>query len=165
MSGFTVQFFKYPNLLHWRHDMTRLGEDEHGVWVGMPSWGTVQRGHEPAQRHPHPMVSVIADGAWFIPIFSPTDPRFSVYVDICTPPEWPSQSRVEAIDLDLDVAVGPDGAVSVLDEDEFAAHQAMFDYPDELVIGAEAATEYVLGAIRAGHGPFGGIADEWLRKL
>ena len=36
MSGsrFTVQFFKSPDRLHWRHDMVRLGEDEHGVWVG-----------------------------------------------------------------------------------------------------------------------------------
>ncbi|MBT8240848.1 MAG: DUF402 domain-containing protein, partial [Acidimicrobiia bacterium] len=150
MSTFTVQFYKYPDLLHWRHDMTRLGEDEHGVWVGMPSGGTVQRGHEPPRRHPHPMVSVIADGAWFVPIFSPTDPRFSVYVDICTPPTWSSPDRIEAVDLDLDVAVSPDGEMSVLDEDEFADHQVRFGYPDELVIGAEAAAEYVRSAIEAG---------------
>jgi hypothetical protein len=35
MSPFTVQFFKYPDRLHWRHDMVRLGEDAHGVWVGL----------------------------------------------------------------------------------------------------------------------------------
>ena len=87
-SPFTVQFFKYPDRLHWRHDMVRLGEDEYGVWVGLRSGGTVQRGHEPAKQHPHDLLSVITHGAWFIPIFSPADPRFSLYVDICTPPVW-----------------------------------------------------------------------------
>ena len=67
--------------------------------------------------------------------------------------------------LDLDVAVGPDGAVSVLDEDEFAEHRVRYAYPDELIIGAQAATEFVLGAIDAGHGPFNGVADEWFSLI
>lgn len=165
MSAFTVQFYKYPDLLHWRHDMVRLGEDEHGVWVGLPSGGTVQRGDEPARRHPHAMVSVIADRAWYIPIFSPEDPRFSVYVDICTPPAWSSSDRVEAVDLDLDVALGPDGTITVLDEDEFEDHRVRYSYPAELVVGAQAATEYVRCALENRHGPFGGVADEWFRLL
>ena len=145
--------------------MLRLGEDDYGVWVGLRSGGTVQRGHEPAKQHPHDLLSVITEGAWFIPIFSPADPRFHVYVDICTPPVWRGNDRVDAIDLDLDVAVGPDGAVSVLDEDEFDEHRLEFDYPDELVIGARASTEYVLSAIENRHGPFSGIADEWFSLL
>ncbi|HEY5651893.1 MAG TPA: DUF402 domain-containing protein, partial [Acidimicrobiia bacterium] len=160
-----VQFYKYPDRLHWRHDMVRIGEDQHGVWVGLRSGGTVQRGDEPAIRPPHDLLSVITDGAWFIPIFSPLDPRFSLYVDICTPAAWPSDDRVEAIDLDLDVAVAPDGRAVVLDEDEFDEHRVRYSYPDDLVVGARAATEYVLGAIESGHGPFNGIADEWFRLL
>ncbi|MDH3250725.1 MAG: DUF402 domain-containing protein [Acidimicrobiia bacterium] len=164
-SPFVVQFFKYPDRLHWRHDMVRLGEDEHGVWVGLRRGGTVQRGHEPAKRHPHDLLSVITEGAWFIPIFSPSDPRFHLYVDICTPPVWTSSDRIETFDLDLDVAVTPDGAVSVFDEDEFDVHRARYSYPEQLVVGARAATEYVLRAVGAGHGPFDGIADEWFRLL
>lgn len=162
---FTVQFYKYPDRLHWRHDMVRLGEDEHGVWIGLRSGATVQRGHEPARRHPHDMISVVTDGAWFIPIFSPANPHFTLYVDICTPPAWSGDDRVEAFDLDLDVAVGPDGTISVLDEDEFDDHRVRYSYPDELAIGARAATEYVLGAVAADHGPFSGVADEWFRLL
>lgn len=165
MSAVTVQFYKYPDRLHWRHDMTRLGEDEHGVWVGLRSGGTVQRGHEPARRHPHDVLSLITDGAWFIPIFSPADPRFSVYVDICTPPKWFGGDRVEAIDLDLDVAVGPDGTVTVLDEEEFEEHCVRYAYPDELIVGAQAAAEYVVAAIQNGHGPFGGVSDRWFDLL
>lgn len=165
MAPFTVQFYKYPDRLHWRHDMVRLGEDEFGVWVALRSGGTVQRGHEPAKQHPHDLLSVITDGAWFIPIFSPADPRFSLYVDICTPPVWTSDDRVEAFDLDLDVAVGPDGTISVLDEDEFDEHRIRYSYPEEMVVGAQAATEFVLGAIDAGHGPFNGVADEWFHLI
>ena len=108
---------------------------------------------------------MISDGAWFIPIFSPTDPRFSLYVDICTPPVWTSNDRVETFDLDLDVAIGPDGTVSVLDEDEFDEHRVRYSYPDELIVGAQAATQYVLRAVETGHGPFNGVADQWLRRL
>ncbi len=145
--------------------MVRLGEDEHGVWVGLRSGGTVQRGREPALQHPHDLLSVIADDAWFIPIFSPADPRFAVYVDICTPPVWCSEARVEAFDLDLDVAVDPDGTVSVLDEDEFDDHRVRYSYPDELVVGARAATEFVLRAVEGRLGPFNGVADEWFHLL
>jgi protein associated with RNAse G/E len=53
----------------------------------------------------------------------------------------------------------------VLDEDEFDEHRVRYSYPDDLVVGARAATEYVLGAIESGHGPFNGIADEWFRLL
>ncbi len=165
MSTFTVQFFKYPDRLHWRHDMVRLGEDEHGIWVGLHKGGTVQRGHEPARRHPHDMVSVIAEDAWFIPIFSPTDPRFRLYVDICTPPIWTSNDRIEAFDLDLDVAVAPGGSVSVLDEDEFDEHRAKYSYPEELVVGARTATERVLRAVESAQSPFNGVADDWFRLL
>ena len=164
-SRFTVQFFKYPDRLHWRHDMVRLGEDEHGVWVGLRSGGTIQRGNEPQKQHPHDLLSVIADGAWFVPIFSPADPRFSLYVDICTPPVWTSEARVESFDLDLDVALGPDGTVSVLDEDEFDDHRVRYSYPEELVVGARAATEYVLQSIENRQGPFNGVADEWFHLI
>jgi protein associated with RNAse G/E len=145
--------------------MVRLGEDEHGVWVGLRSGGVVQRGLEPAKQHPHDLLSVITDDAWFIPIFSPADPRFRLYVDICTPPVWRGDDRVEAFDLDLDVAVDPGGTVAVLDEDEFEEHLVRHSYPDELIVGARAATEYVLRAVESGHGPFNGIADEWFRLL
>lgn len=163
--AFTVQFYKYPDRLHWRHDMVRLGEDEHGVWIGMRSGGTVQRGAEPPIDHPHAFVSVISEDSWFIPIFSPADPRFAVYVDISTPVTWSSDHRVEAFDLDLDVTVGPDGRVSVLDEDEFDDHRGRFGYPQELVTGARAATDQVLEWIDSGRGPFGGAADRWFRLL
>ena len=43
MLPFTVQFYKYPDRLHWRHDMVRLGEDRHGVWVGLRSGGGAGR--------------------------------------------------------------------------------------------------------------------------
>ncbi len=28
---------KWPDRLHWQFDMTRLGEDEHGIWLYMPA--------------------------------------------------------------------------------------------------------------------------------
>ncbi len=63
------------------------------------------------------------------------------------------------------MVVGQDGEVSVLDEDGFEEHRALYDYPDELVVDAEAVTQHVLKAIEFGHGPFDGGTDEWFRLL
>ena len=78
---------------------------------------------------------------------------------------WTSDDRVESFDLDLDVAVDPDGSISILDEDEFEDHRVRHSYPEEMVVGALTATEFVLRAVQAGHGPFSGVADHWFRLL
>lgn len=165
MRHVTVQFHKFPDRLHWRHDTVYLGEDEHGVWVGSPAGSVIQRGHEPPINHPYRFVSVIDANAWYVPIFSPDDPHYKIYVDISTPPRWASASKVEMFDLDLDVILDLSGDVEVLDRDEFDQHCAEYDYPDDLIIGAEAATAFVVQAIESGHGPFGGMADHWLQML
>lgn len=165
MRAFTVQFRKYPDRLHWRHDATLLGEDEHGTWVGLTPGATVQCGTEPPVSHPYAAVSPIMQGSWYIPIFSPSDPRFPVYVDICSPVERTAADRATAFDLDLDVVLNPDGHVEILDRDEFADHSTRYAYPEELILGAEAATEYVAASLLHRHGPFGGVADRWLAKL
>ena len=38
---------KYDGSLHWNQPGWRLGEDEHGVWVGGPAGTPVRRGHDP----------------------------------------------------------------------------------------------------------------------
>ena len=55
----TVQFFKYPDRLHWRHETHRLGEDEHGVWLGASTGAIVQRGAEAPMGLNGPTVQLI----------------------------------------------------------------------------------------------------------
>lgn len=165
MRPITVQFYKYPDRLHWRHDTTYLGEDEHGIWLGSQAGSIVQRGHESPVEHPYRFVSVIAPGAWYIPIFSPDDHRYAIYVDISSPTTWTTPDRVEMFDLDLDVILSPEGRVEILDRDEFEDHSVRFGYPEHLIVGAEAATAFVFEAVSSRHGPFSGVASQWLDHL
>ena len=84
----TVQFFKYPNRLHWRHEMRRLGEDEHGTGLGAPAGSTVQRGAEPSMTLDRPFVQLIPPAAFWSLIYNGEDNKYPIYVDIATPARW-----------------------------------------------------------------------------
>lgn len=161
----TVQYFKYPDRLHWRHDTTRLGSDEFGVWLGIPATTTVQRGHEPAMVIGRDAVQLITPDLWWSLLYNGTGDRYEVYVDIATPAVWESESRVTMFDLDLDVVRSQDGIVQVLDEDEFLEHQVRYSYPPELIESTRAATDEVVRALQENREPYASVAATWLGRL
>ena len=161
----TVQFFKYPNQLHWRHEMCRLGEDEHGIWLGAPAGGVVQRGTEPPMALDRPFVQLITASSFWSLIYNGEQFKYPIYVDIATPATWVNAHRVEMIDIDLDVVRRQDGLVEVLDEDEFLEHRARFDYPDWLVDRARATAAELIFKLEAREEPFGETPQRWLRRL
>ena len=162
----SVQYLKYPGDLHWRHDLTKLGEDEYGVWLGGPSGSTVQRGLEPAKARPDPFVQLIAPGKWWTLIYNGDAARnFRIYVDMVTQPCWVSASRVEMIDLDLDVVLNLDGSVEVLDEDEFEEHRVRFQYPGSLADRARNTAAAVVIKLEQRQEPFGDAGLAWLEKV
>lgn len=75
------------------------------------------------------------------------------YCNITTPPTTEGR-YIRYIDLDLDVAVRPDGTISVLDEDEFRENQLRYGYSQEVVRRAREAVEEVLALARNGGFPF-----------
>jgi len=161
----TVQYFKYPDRLHWRHDAVGLGADEFGVWLGIPATATVQRGHEPARVIGRDAVQLITPAQWWSLIYNGTGNRYEIYVDIATPAEWESDDRVTMFDLDLDVVRYQDGTVEVLDEDEFLDHQVRFSYPERLIAAARASMAEVVVAVEANREPFASVAAAWLERL
>lgn len=163
MRDAVVQYHKYDGSLHWRHDMTLLGTDEHGTWLGAVPGSIVQRGHEPPIPHPHHFVQLISPGTWWTMLFNgDSDPRHETYVDVIMPAEEVGDRRWEMIDLDLDVVRLMDGSVYVDDEDEFAAHTTLLGYPDSVVRQARAAAESLVDRLRERVEPFGAVAESWL---
>lgn len=158
----TVQFFKYPDRLHWRHTMDRLGEDEHGVWLGAPAGTPLQRGSEPPMALDRPFVQLIAPGAFWSLIYNGEDYRCPIYIDIATPATWVNDHRVEMIDIDLDVVRWQDGSVAVLDEDEFLEHRSLYEYPDWLVDRARTTAAELVLKVEAKVEPFGLVPARWL---
>jgi hypothetical protein len=152
---------KWPNRLHWQFEMTRLGEDNYGVWLHVPAGTVARRGHDAPLVLADGFVSLIPDAAWWEAEFYATHPSYEVYVNIGTPCEW-HPGRVRQVDLDLDVVRTRSGEVETLDEDEFADHQIRFGYPRRLIDGARTAATEVADLLEQRAEPFGSAFQGWL---
>lgn len=162
----TVQYFKYPDSLHWRHELTYLGQDDYGIWLGAPVGAVVQRGVEPLRTMTRYFVQLIAPGAWWSALFNgPNRQDLDVYVDVATPPTWPSPDRVEMIDLDLDVVRRTNGTVYVDDEDEFEEHRLSLGYPPAMADTARTVAARLVIALESRHPPFDDTAAPWLKMV
>jgi uncharacterized protein len=155
---------KYDGSLSGEWTAARLGEDEHGVWLGTAKGTPVSAtGGGWANRFPY--VLLVPRGAWWIASFCP-EPGPEVYCDVCTVPEWDADGTVlRTIDLDLDVVRPHGGAAYSKDEDDFAEHQAEFGYPDDVVTHARQTCAWLMEAARndgAGSEPFTSAYHHWL---
>jgi protein associated with RNAse G/E len=161
-----VEYRKYDGSLHWNLRMRRLGEDEHGVWLGLPANSVMRKGHNRVVDLPEAHVILFPPGAWWTATFNAAPRRTEVYCDVTTPPEWPSPGLVTMVDLDLDVLLkrGADAPILV-DEDEFAEHQVRYGYPAEVIAAAQGAADRLMTAVAAGAGPFGGVHHQWLAMV
>lgn len=162
--SFTVQFLKYPDRPHWRHDLVLLGEDGHGVWLGAPAGTIVQKGDDPPIAWAHPFVQLVPRSGWFAMIRNVAPVRYELYVDV-TAGARISPGRAEMVDLDLDVVRTVDGAVELLDEDEFVEHRRSLGYPAWMADRARATAAEIALAVEARREPFGAASDPWVAAL
>lgn len=124
----------------------RLGEDEHGLWVGSLPGVLGRRGDGRWVTIDHTRVRLFPRNVWWSALFNDEPHETEVYCDITTPPQI-SEHTVTAVDLDLDVRKMRDGSVRVDDEDEFAVHQVKYDYPARVVDTARATCAWVAANI------------------
>ncbi|NUO61376.1 MAG: DUF402 domain-containing protein [Hamadaea sp.] len=166
MAEVWLAYTKYDGSLHWHQKARRLGEDEHGVWLGGTKGTVVRKGHddvvtEAAWAH----VVLIPHNAWWTAAFNGPGARNEIYCDIATPAIWPHPGEVTMVDLDLDVLRMKDGRVLLDDADEFAEHQVRYAYPPDVVANAEASARWLLDAVRDRRGPFGGAHLPYLKLV
>ncbi|MBN6051983.1 YgaC family protein [Nonomuraea sp. RK-328] len=159
-----VVYRKYGGALHWHHRGTLLGEDEHGVWVGVPDGTLARKGTDPPVRWETAIVILFPRDGWWTASFHASPHRTDVYVDVTTVPEWRDGdvSEVTMVDLDLDVIRMRDGRLFLDDEDEFAEHQVLLGYPAEVIARAEETAAMLMTAVGSRQGPFGGAHEKWL---
>ena len=75
------------------------------------------------------------------------------YCNVTTPPTLEG-TQLNYVDLDLDVAVRPDGCIDLLDQDEFDLHQRTYGYPTDVIRAAEEAAGQVTRLARQNGFPF-----------
>jgi protein associated with RNAse G/E len=157
---------KFDGSLHWHMELVRLGEDEHGTWLGAPAGSTAQRGGEPPVRFDDAYVLLIPGGdQWWTMNCNASPAWTEIYVDITTATRWTGPDAVEIIDLDLDVIRRYDGSAEILDADEFAEHRVRYGYPPDVVATASRTAAELLDAVRRRTEPFGDTARRWLASL
>jgi uncharacterized protein len=156
-----VDFRKYDGSPHRGYPAWRLGEDEHGNWLGVP-----QSPFEGVEfKYEEPYVLLVPRSAWWTAMFNSPPRRTEIYCDITTPATW-QDGRVSLIDLDLDVRRRrASGEVELLDEDEFMAHARQFGYPPEVIENAWTAARWLVTALGDGTEPFAGAYHDWLKQV
>ena len=160
-----VVYRKYDGSLHWHLTMLRLGEDEHGVWLGQPAGGEMRKGDGPAVLIAQAHVMLIPSGQWWTASFNAKPCWTEIYCDVTTPPEWLGPDEVTAIDLDLDVIRRFKASRSdLLDADEFADHQVRFGYPADIVEQAVRSADRLRRAVLADE-PFTTVYRRWLAHV
>jgi hypothetical protein len=160
-----VVYRKYDGSPHRAFPATRLGEDEHGSWLGVPDGTVATVGTETVVRETGYVLLVPRD-AWYTALFNAPPRPTEVYCDIVTPAQWSSPAEVLLIDLDLDVRRRRESrAVELLDEDEFATHGARYGYPVELAGQARAAAAWLVDALSDGTEPFASAFRPWLSQV
>jgi hypothetical protein len=165
MGLVNVVFRKYDGSLHWNFLASRLGEDEHGVWLGAPAGTELRRGAAVIELAEWDHVVLVPRGAWWAAAFNAPPKRTEIYCDIATVPHWLSADEVTMIDLDLDVLRRRNGLVELVDEDEFAEHQVRFAYPPDVISQARASADWVLAAVTERREPFGSAYRHWLQLV
>lgn len=165
MRPVTVQFLKNPDIIHWGFEAFRLGEDDWGTWIGVPTGTRRWKGETEVRPSRADAVFCAPPEGWWHLHYNGADTEFSHFVDIVTPPVWVTQNRYEMIDLDLDVVRRQDGRVEIEDEDEFEVHQARYRYSEEMITRAMETTNRIVTALDERREPFFEVAASWLRRL
>lgn len=159
-------FRKYDGALHWHRTLRRLGEDEHGTWLGAPAGGTTRKGNEPPVPVGHDQVLLIPPRGGWTARFNGEPHHTEVYCDLTTVAAWPTPGEVTMVDLDLDVCrMRADGSVHLLDEDEFAEHQRRYGYPQDLIAAATRTAAWLQVVLGDGTEPFATGYRRWLAKV
>ncbi|MFI9101651.1 DUF402 domain-containing protein [Streptomyces fildesensis] len=161
-----VNYRKYDGSLHWNLRMQRLGEDEHGVWLGLPADSVMRKGDGPEIPCPEAHVILFPRQGWWTAAFNAAPRRTEIYCDITTPPQWLSPTEVTMIDLDLDVIRKRGEPTPLLvDEDEFAEHQVRYGYPADVIEQAAGAAQWLMKQVGDGAEPFATTYRGWLAQV
>jgi uncharacterized protein len=163
VSDVRIVFRKYGGALHWNHAATKLGEDEHGIWVVVPGGTVARKGDGPPVTWENTCLMLFPPDAWWTATFHLPPHKAEVYVDVTTVPQW-QDGEVSMVDLDLDVIRMRDGRLILDDEDEFAEHQVALGYPPEVISQAEETAQWLMKEVGQRQGVFGGAHLRWLAQ-
>jgi hypothetical protein len=168
MGSWRLEFTKWDGAPHWHFDLSWLGADEHGQWLGAGPGAQLQRGLEPPIHWDCAFLILAPLAADHVATFNASG-KYQLYLDVTGPVTIEVDGRgggvIRAVDLDLDVVRRATGRVELLDAEEFLEHQQRYGYPVEVIRAAQATSDRLLSQVRAEVEPFAAAAEPWFRVL
>jgi uncharacterized protein len=167
MGSVGVEYSKWGGARHWHFVVDELGVDEHGTWFSGRPGLVYQRGDEPPLVELDGFVMLVPSG----PALATKDwvafwnlwNGVAIYVDVTDTPRYDGRV-VSAIDLDLDVVAQRDGAVHIVDVDEFDEHRVVLGYPQDVVDQALSTADLLFDRVRSQAPPFDASGRRWLQR-
>ncbi|MGO4385559.1 DUF402 domain-containing protein [Specibacter sp. RAF43] len=157
---------KYDGTAHWVVPGRYLGSDEHGHWIFQGTGEFISRPGAALYTASDAVLLVPHLGDWVATFYGDRHPDgVELYVDLAVAPSWsrirPGVVEFHLIDMDLDVIRSTGHGVYVDDEDEFAEHRRLMNYPHGLCTRMEAACAALVDAVSARRAPFDGRDAAW----
>lgn len=156
-----IEARKYDGTLHYTLPAHLVEDDGQRIWLHTPT-GTplhhVTRGFERPMRHASELLFWRGTGYNIYANYAPGGALDYFYCNVSLPPHIDG-TTLTFVDIDLDVAIRPDGTVSLLDADEFAAHCARYGYPRKVQRDAWHAVLAIFAHWHARRPPFNWFED------
>lgn len=157
---------KYDGKAHWVVPGRYLGADEFGDWIFQGTNEFISRPGAALYTASDAVLLVPHGGDWVATFYDDAHPGgVELYIDLATDMSWqrirPSVIEFHMVDMDLDVVRTKARGLYVDDEDEFAEHRVLLNYPDELCTRMESATDALMDAVAARRAPFDGRDAAW----
>ncbi|WP_195849428.1 MULTISPECIES: DUF402 domain-containing protein [Arthrobacter] len=158
---------KYNGDAHWVVPGRYLGRDNYGHWVFQGSGEFISRPGTALYTASDATLLIPHEGDWVATFFDRTHPSgVELYIDLATEFSWqriqPAAVEFHMVDMDLDVIRTAERGLFVDDQDEFAAHRVLMDYPAELCTRMESTTAALMDAVASRQAPFDGRDAAWL---
>jgi len=160
---------KWDGKAHWVVPGRYLGSDEHGHWIYQGANEFISRPGAALYTESEAVLLVPRDGDYVATFYDDAHPQgVELYIDLATDFSWerirPAVVEFHMVDMDLDVVRTKDRGLYVDDEDEFAEHRVLMNYPDELCTRMEAACAALVDAVAARQAPFDGRDAAWFTQ-
>lgn len=157
---------KYNGAVHIEWDTRVLRSDRHQTICYSPPGTEVIHHTRRTRFHPdYHALNILPVGQWynFSLGFHPDGSLRHVYCNVAMPFQQ-AATGLSYVDLDLDVLQRAGERVRLEDEDEFADHAMTMAYPQDVIVHARQAADYLLELGTSSVAPFGiATLDEALR--
>lgn len=127
-----IQSFKHDGSLHRTWSKGCVIEANEKVWVLVTYKTLVVESNQRIWQTREPAICFFYPDRWFNVIAMIRKAGITYYCNIASPSLYDGEA-IKNIDYDLDLKVFPNGAMEILDENEFEVHSKKMNYSDEII--------------------------------